>query len=105
MDASYEWPDSIDKHSSEYRELVAFLTETTDSIDRMEAAYRPGLCEEQYYDGGELMRKFHIGRTALQEYRLKGLIPHTRIGGVILYPHSGVEAVLQSNYCKPHKFG
>lgn len=105
MGTSYEWPDSIDKHSSKYRQLVASLTETTEYIDRMEAACRPGLCGEQYYDGGELMRKFHIGRTTLQEYRLKELIPYTRIGGVILYPHSGVEAVLQSNYCKPHKFG
>lgn len=65
----------------------------------------PGLCCEMYYHDGELMRKFRIGRTVLLEYRLKRLILRTRIGGVILYLHSGVEAVLQSNYCKPHKFG
>ncbi len=51
------------------------------------------------------MQQFHIGRSALQEYRIKGLIPYTRIGGMILYPRSGIETVLRNNYCKPHKFG
>ncbi|WP_281670787.1 helix-turn-helix domain-containing protein [Rikenella microfusus] len=105
MNTSCEWPSPISKQTLEYKALAASLTAATEQLRQTETACRPGLCGERYYDGGEIMRKFHIGRTALQEYRLKGLIPYTRIGGVILYPHSGIEAVLRGNYCKPHKFG
>ncbi|WP_289299984.1 helix-turn-helix domain-containing protein [Xylanibacter muris] len=51
------------------------------------------------------MTHFHISRRALQNYRDKGIIPYTSIGGTLLYPESKINEVLDRNYYKPRVFG
>ena len=46
----------------------------------------------------------HISKRALLTYRDTGVIPYTAIGGIFLYPESGIRKVLEGNYYKPiHK--
>nr|WP_290378640.1 helix-turn-helix domain-containing protein [uncultured Alistipes sp.] len=50
------------------------------------------------------MIHFRISRRALQNYRDKGIIPYTSIGGTLLYPESKINEVLERNYYKPMEY-
>lgn len=71
------------------------------TADRLIADVEPSLLGERYLTTEQMMTRFHISRRALQNYRDKGIIPYTSIGGTLLYPESKINEVLEKNYYKP----
>lgn len=67
----------------------------------MIAEVEPSLLGERYLTTEQVMTRFHISRRALQNYRDKGIIPYTSIGGTLLYLESKIGEVLGWNYYKP----
>ncbi len=93
--------DVITCETPEYRELLATMRNTELIADRLMKEVQPSLLNERYFTTEQVMEHFHISRRALQNYRDKGLIPYTSIGGNILYPEAKINHVLEKNYYKP----
>lgn len=92
--------DVITCETPEYRKLAATMQNTMRIADKLMKKVRPSLLNERYLTTEQVMEHFHISRRALQNYRDKGLIPYTSIGGNILYPEAKINQVLEKNYYK-----
>lgn len=90
--------------TAEYKELVEAIHLATQTVDRLIAEITPPLSSERYLTTEQVMTHFHIFRRALQNYRDKGIIPYTSVGGTLLYPESKINEVLERNYYKPRVF-
>jgi hypothetical protein len=55
---------------------------------------------EKWIDNADASRILKISGRSLQNYRDKGILPFSTIGGKIYYKASDIEAVLESNYSK-----
>ena len=85
----------------EYKELIEAMRCEVQTADRLIAEAEPSLLGERYLTTEQMMTHFHISRRALQNYRDKGIIPYTSIGGTLLYPESKINEVLERNYYEP----
>lgn len=90
--------DVITWETPEYRELLATMRHTVQIADKLIKEVQPCLLNERYFTTEQVMEHFHMSRRALQNYRDKGLIPYTSIGGNILYPEAKINQVLEKNY-------
>ena len=88
----------IIRDSPEYRALVAGIQEMTALAERIPALVKPALMGERYLTTEQILTHLHISRRTLQNYRDKGIIPYIHIGGIILYPESAINEVLNENY-------
>ncbi len=84
----------------EYKALVESIC-AVQTADRIIAKVEPSLLGERYLTTEQVMSHLHISRRVLQNYRDKGIIPYTSIGGTLLYPESKINEVLEKNYYKP----
>lgn len=91
----------ITRDTPEYKELAEAMRCAVQTADRLIAEVSPPLLGERYLTTEQVMTHFHISRRALQNYRDKGIIFYTSIGGTLLYPESEINEVLDRNYYKP----
>lgn len=91
----------ITRDTPEYKELIEAMRCATQIVDKLIAEVEPSLLGEHYLTTEQVMSHFHISRRALQNYRDKGIIPYTSIGGTLLYPESKINEMLEKNYYKP----
>ena len=92
-------------NTAEYEELLEVMRLAAQTADKLIAEVTPSLSGERYLTTEQVMTHFHISRRALQNYRDKGIIPYTSVGGTLLYPESKINEVLERNYYKPRVFG
>lgn len=95
----------ITRDTPEYKELAEAMRYAAQTADRLVADVEPSLLGERYLTTEQVMTHFQISRRALQNYRDKGIIPYTFVGGTLLYPESKINEVLKRNYYKPRVFG
>lgn len=88
----------------EYKALTEAMRCAIQASDRLIADAELSLLGERYLTTEQMMTRFHISRRALQNYRDRGIIPYTSIGGILLYPESKINEVLEKNYYKPTIF-
>lgn len=84
----------------EYKELVETMRFAMQTADKLSVEVKPSLFGERYLTTEQVMTSFHISRRALQNYRDRGIVPYTSIGGTLLYPESKITKVLGRNYYK-----
>lgn len=96
--------DVVSRETPEYKELIGSMADFERTAEKVIGSVKPSLLNERYYTTEEIIRSFRFSRRALQNYRDKGIIPYTSIGGVILYPESKIREVLEKNYYKPTEF-
>ena len=90
----------ITRDTPEYKELIEAMRCATQIVDKLIAEVEPSLLGEHYLTTEQVMLHLHISRRALQNYRDKGIIPYTSIGGTLLYLESKINEVLEKNYYK-----
>lgn len=88
----------------EYKALAEAMRCAVQTADRLIAEAEPSLLGERYLTTEQVMTHFHISRRALQNYRDRGIIPYTSIGGTLLYPESKINEVLKNNYYKTMEY-
>lgn len=91
-------------NTAEYEELLEAMRRAAQTADNLIAEVEPSLLGERYLTTEQVMTHFHISRRALQNYRDKGIVPYTAIGGTLLYPESKINEVLERNYYKPMEY-
>lgn len=92
--------DTIDRNTPDYMSCIAMLEQAEHTADRIRTTVKPSLFTERYFTSAEVMRYLHISRRALQNYRDNGEIPYTAIGGILLYPETKLNEILEKNYRK-----
>lgn len=95
---------ALTRDTTEYKELAEALRLAMQTVDKLIAEVEPSLLGERYLTTEQVMVHFHISRRALQNYRDKGIVPYTAIGGTLLYPESKIREVLEQNYYKPMEY-
>ena len=55
------------------------------------------LVHTQYLKSHQVQRLLAISPGTLQNLRINGIIPFTKIGGIILYPRLEIEKLLENN--------
>ena len=87
----------IRQESPEMKALIAGLASVAEQMSEVAATHRP-LFGGDVYLGREVTERLFISRRTLQDYRDRGLLPYTRIGGKMLYKLSDLERLLRENY-------
>ena len=59
--------------------------------------------EWEWVDGSYIMKRLGICQRTLDTYRKKGIIPYSKVGGIIHYKSSDIDAVLEYHYIKGKK--
>lgn len=90
--------------TDEYKVLLEAMRYAAQTADKLIAEVEPSLLGERYLTTEQVMTRFHISRRALQNYRDRGIIPYTSIGGTLLYPESQINEVLKNNYYKTMEY-
>ena len=67
-----------------YNALAGTMRYATQTVDKLIVEAEPSLLGECDLPTEQVMTHFHISRRALQNYRDKGIIPYTSIGGTLL---------------------
>ncbi|MCM1295911.1 MAG: helix-turn-helix domain-containing protein [Muribaculaceae bacterium] len=93
--------NAITRDTVEYKELVEAMRFAMQTIEKLIAEIKPTLFGECYLTTEQVMTYLHISRRTLQNYRDRGIIPYTAIGGTLLYSESKINEVLEQNYYKP----
>lgn len=91
----------LTRDTAEYEALVEAMRHAVQTAERLIAEVTPSLLGERYLTTEQVMTHFHISRRALQNYRDKGIVPYTSVGGTLLYPESKIDEMLERNYYKP----
>lgn len=90
----------LTRDTAEYKVLIDAIRFASQAIDRLTSEVEPSLSGERYLTTEQVMTYLHISRRALQNYRDRGIIPYTAIGGTLIYPESKIKEVLEKNYYK-----
>ncbi|QDO95258.1 helix-turn-helix domain-containing protein [Formosa sediminum] len=77
-------------------DLHEFKLELLDDIKRLLNAHSKSKINS-YLKSSEVMSLLQISSSTLQNLRLNGTLPHTRIGGIIYYSSEEIQAVLTEN--------
>ncbi|MCM1300993.1 MAG: helix-turn-helix domain-containing protein [Bacteroides cellulosilyticus] len=93
--------NAITRDATEYKALVEAMYRAEQTADKLIVKVEPFLFGERYLTTEQVMTYLHISRRTLQNYRDRGIIHYTAIGGTFLYPESKIKEVLEKNYYKP----
>ncbi len=88
----------IRRESPEMEALFDGLASVAEQMSEIATTHRPLFGGDVYLTGREVAERLFISRRTLQEYRDRGLLPYTRIGGKMLYKLSDLERILRENY-------
>ena len=88
----------IRQESPEMEALFDGLASVAEQMSEIAATHRPLFGGDVYLTGSEVTERLFISRRTLQDYRDRGLLPYTRIGGKMLYKLSDLEHLLRENY-------
>lgn len=82
----------------EYATLLQKLDSMEEKLLKLTSEQNP--LTEKWLDNEEAARLLKVGYRSLQNYRDKGILPFTILGGKVFYKASDIEQVLVNNYQK-----
>ena len=90
--------DYLNEASDEVQRLFARLDSVELTLRKASEERRPMIGEERYLTGEEVCTCLHLSQRTLQTLRDRRQIPFTVLGSrLLLYPESGIRAVLDRN--------
>lgn len=90
----------ITKDDALVRVFFERMDETLKRFSRLLENRKPTLNGEQFLTNRDVSEKLHISLRTLQDYRDKGILPHIKLDGKILYRASDLERLLERFYTK-----
>lgn len=88
----------ITSTTPDFKSLCRSLQRAIKTLDSFIAEHRPTIFQETYLTSEEVRGIFGLSLRSLQNYRDNRQIPHTSIGGKILYPESMIYKLLDEHY-------
>jgi hypothetical protein len=84
-------------------DLFTFKSELLEEIKKM-LKENSGQPVKKWLKSYEVRKILGISPGTLQNLRINGTLPYTKIGGVIYYEYNDIQKMLQANKCKPGRF-
>lgn len=78
-------------------DLNAFKQEVLSEIKELFKQQEKGFMAKKWLKSTEVMEMLKISPGTLQNFRINGTLPFTKIGGIIYYDASDIQEVLKSN--------
>ena len=86
----------ITRESTIYIELITKIKTMETEVEMMRDAHLS--CSNQWMNGDQVMQKLGISRRTLQNYRDKGILPYSIVGGKFYYSFRDIEDLMANNY-------
>ncbi|WP_034043673.1 helix-turn-helix domain-containing protein [Wocania ichthyoenteri] len=77
-------------------DLMDFKLELLDDIKKLLSKQAQGKLKK-YLKSSELMDLLQISPGTLQNLRIKGTLPYTKVGGIIFYDSEEIQKVMENN--------
>lgn len=77
-------------------DLMDFKLELLDAIKKLLSKQAQGKLKK-YLKSSELMDLLQISPGTLQNLRIKGTLPYTKVGGIIFYDSEEIQKVMDNN--------
>ncbi|WP_445734020.1 helix-turn-helix domain-containing protein [Mariniflexile sp.] len=77
-------------------DLREFKMELLDDIKNMLAKQATGKLKK-YLKSSEVMDLLQVSPGTLQNFRIKGTLPYTKVGGIIYYDAEEIERIMSNN--------
>lgn len=84
-------------------DLFTFKSELLEEIKKM-LKENSGQPVKKWLKSYEVRKILGISPGTLQNLRINGTLPYTKIGGVIYYEYNDIKKMLQANKCSPGVF-
>lgn len=78
-------------------DLKEFKDELLTEIREMFQRQENGIASKKWLKSTEVMKMLKISPGTLQNFRVNGTLPFTKIGGIIYYDASDIQDILTSN--------
>lgn len=76
-------------------DLMVFKEELLEELKEvLTQTYPPA---QHWLRSAEVRERLNISASTLQTLRINGVLPYSRIGGILFYPQEGIERVLEEN--------
>ena len=80
-------------------DLIVFKEEL---LDEIKAIFAQRIQEpKRYLRSAEVRKLLAISPGTLQNLRINGTLPFSKVGGIVYYPYEGIMQVLQENQVNP----
>lgn len=76
-------------------DLMVFKEEFLEELKEVLAQTYPPA--QQWLRSAQVRERLNISASTLQTLRINGILPYSRIGGILFYPQEGIERVLEEN--------
>lgn len=78
-------------------DLKEFKEELLSEIRELFQRQETGIASKKWLKSTEVMKMLKISPGTLQNFRVNGTLPFTKIGGIIYYDASDIQEILTSN--------
>ncbi|WKN44288.1 helix-turn-helix domain-containing protein [Tunicatimonas pelagia] len=76
-------------------DLMVFKEELLDELKKILAQTHPPV--QPWLRSAEVRERLNISAATLQTFRINGVLPYSKIGGMLFYPQDGIQRVLEEN--------
>jgi len=82
-------------------DLLSFKQELLDELQEVLSQNTPQA--KQWLRSSEVRKMLAISPGTLQNLRINGTLPYSKVGGVIYYPYDGIVRVIEENLVNDHQ--
>jgi len=82
-------------------DLLSFKQELLDELKELFSQNTPQT--KQWLRSSEVRKMLAISPGTLQNLRINGTLPYSKVGGVIYYPYDGIMKVIEENLVNTHQ--
>jgi len=82
-------------------DLLSFKQELLDELQKVFSQNTPQT--KQWLRSSEVRKMLAISPGTLQNLRINGTLPYSKVGGVIYYPYDGIMKVIEENLVNTHQ--
>ncbi len=82
-------------------DLLSFKQELLDELQEVFSQNTPQT--KQWLRSSEVRKMLAISPGTLQNLRINGTLPYSKVGGVIYYPYDGIMKVIEENLVNNHQ--
>jgi hypothetical protein len=84
-------------------DLIVFKQELLDELKEVLTQHSSQKQPKRWLRSSEVRKMLGISPGTLQNLRINGTLPFSKIGGVIYYPYEGINQVLIENLVNEHR--
>ena len=84
-------------------DLIVFKLELLEEIKILLDNQNSGVIKKEWLKRNKVMEMHHISAWNLQGFRTRGILPFTKIGGILFYDAEDIQNILLENKVNPRE--